>query len=81
MMLQILKISMKACLTPTFIGVIEAADHAAGDITQRIEHNITMDIFRVLWEEPGALIGQDGEYNEKVKIIYIFSFYFFCFCR
>ena len=67
---------MKAYLILTFIGVIEAADHVAGDITQQIERNITMDIFRVLWEELGALIGQDGEYNEKVKIIYIFSFYF-----
>jgi hypothetical protein len=46
--------------------VIEAVDRVAGDITQQIERNITMDIFRVLWEEPGALIGQDGKDNEKV---------------
>ena len=66
MMLQILKISMKAYSILTFIGVIEAVDHVAGDIIQQIERNITMDIFRVLWEEPGALIGQDGKDNEKV---------------
>jgi hypothetical protein len=56
---------MRAYLTRTFIGAIEVVGHVNGDITQPIEHNIITDIFRVLWEVPGALIGQDGECNEK----------------